>query len=64
EKQMFGNKKFGPKWEEAIAKGGGWVDYAVVYYWYQSSPGGYKHQPLPAVAERAKLITKPDRAGT
>jgi len=63
EKQMSGNKKFGPKWEEAIAKGGGWVDYATVYYWYQNSPGGYKHQPLPAVAERAKLIAKPDRAG-
>ena len=55
EKLFTGN----PEWAAAVAKGGAWVDYATVYYWYQSVPGGYKHQPLPPVAERAKPMIRP-----
>jgi hypothetical protein len=47
---------FGAKWAASLAKGGCWVDYATVYYWYQTVPGGYQHKPLPPVAERAKLM--------
>jgi hypothetical protein len=50
-----------PKWAEAIARGGCWVDYATVHYWYQDSPGGYNHQELPPVADRQKLILKPQK---
>jgi hypothetical protein len=46
----------GARWAAALAKGGCWVDFATVYYWFQTVPGGYRHQPLPPVAERAKLI--------
>jgi hypothetical protein len=49
----------GSPWAAALAKGGCWVDYATVYYWYQSVPGGYRHTPLPTVAERAKLMLRP-----
>ena len=49
----------GAKWAAALAKGGCWVDYATVYYWFQTVPGGYRHQPLPPVAERSKLILHP-----
>lgn len=55
EKLFTGN----PDWAAAVAKGGGWVDYATVYYWYQTVPGGYKHQPLPPSAERAKSMIRP-----
>jgi hypothetical protein len=44
---------FGSKWAASLAKGGCWVDFATVYYWYQTVPGGYRHKPLPPVAERA-----------
>jgi len=47
-------------WMKAVAGGGCWIDYAAVYYWYQTAPGGYSHQPLPPIAERAKPICKPD----
>jgi len=43
-----------PKWGQAVADGGCWVDYATVYYWYQDVPGGFKHQPLLPLAKRAK----------
>lgn len=49
----------GSRWAAALAKGGCWVDFATVHYWFQTVPGGYRHQPLPAVAERAKLIPHP-----
>jgi hypothetical protein len=32
------------------------VDYATVFYWYQDSPGGYRHEPLPPLAERCLEI--------
>jgi hypothetical protein len=38
--------------------GGCWVDYATVFYWYQDSPGGYSHTPLPDVKDRWKVIVK------
>jgi hypothetical protein len=41
-----------PKWPEAVAAGGCWVDYATVYYWYQSAPGGFEHAPLRPVEKR------------
>ena len=38
----------------------GWVDYATVFYWYQDQPGGYRHVPLPPVAERCvEMIPAP-----
>ena len=50
---------FGAKWAAGVAKGGCWVDYATVHYWYQTVPGGYRHAALPPVAERAKLMLRP-----
>jgi hypothetical protein len=45
-----------PEWAQALKRGGCWVDYATVHYWYQDMPGGYKHEKLPSVADRQKLI--------
>ncbi len=42
----------------AVARGGCWVDYATVYYWYQKSPGGFTHKPLAPPAERRKVLLK------
>ena len=47
-----------PAWHKAVKRSGCWVDYATVYYWYQSQPGGYEHAPLPPVPERAKLLLR------
>jgi len=44
------------EWPKAVANDGCWVDYATVYYWYQDTPGGYKHESLRPVAERAKVM--------
>ena len=43
-------------WPGKVDAGGCWVDYATVFYWYSDKPGGYKHQPLPPVSERKKLM--------
>ena len=51
-----------PQWPAALKAGGCWVDYATVYYWYQSTPGGYKHHPLRPLAERVKPILRPPPA--
>ena len=59
ERHMFANKEWLSKLKDAAAKGGCWVDYATVYYWYQSVPGAYRHEPLPPVSERAKLMVRP-----
>jgi hypothetical protein len=45
-----------PRWLDATAKGGGWVDYATVFYWYLNNPGGFKHEALPPCAERRKVM--------
>jgi len=42
-------------------QGGGWVDYATVHYWYQDSPGGYQHEPLPEPALRGNVLPATDR---
>jgi len=36
----------------AFGKQSGWVDYATVFYWYQDSPAGFRHETLQPVAER------------
>jgi hypothetical protein len=59
EKHFFDNKEWMPKLTEAVAKGGCLVDYATVYYWYQTVPGGFRHAPLAPVADRAKLVSRP-----
>lgn len=48
-----------PEWTAAIERGGCWVDYATVHYWYQSAPGGYEHAPLPPVEDRRKPMLRP-----
>ncbi len=48
-------------WEEAEARGGCWIDYAYVFYWYQDSPGGYTHKELAPLAERGKELLKSNR---
>jgi len=48
-----------PEWTAAIEKGGCWVDYATVHYWYQSVPGAYEHAPLPPVEDRRRPMLRP-----
>lgn len=48
-----------PAWPKAVARRGCWVDYATVCYWYQDSPGGYEHEPLPPPEERRRTIARP-----
>jgi len=58
-----------PAWQRAITNNGCWMDYATVYYWYQSVPGGFTHAPLPPVNERGIALLRssarpdPDVAG-
>jgi len=59
EKHFFGNKEWMAKLEGAKAKGGCWVDYATVYYWYQGVPGEYRHAPLAPAPDRAKPMLRP-----
>jgi hypothetical protein len=53
-----------PYWETTHKKsreaGGCWVDYAIVHYWYQDQPGGFKHKPLEPVSERIKDMLHPN----
>ncbi len=44
--------------EDKARRGGCWVDYATVFYWYQDVPGGYRHAPLEEVDRRAEVIFK------
>lgn len=37
-----------------------WFDYATVFYCYQTEPGGYNHEPLPAVSDRQKVMLRPE----
>lgn len=37
---------------ETFGEQSGWVDYAMVHYWYASDPGGYQHVPLMPVERR------------
>ena len=52
--EFFRNTEFHDKLARLVAANGCWVDYATVFYWYQDSPGGYKHQPLREVGLRTK----------
>jgi len=45
-----------PEWAQRVQAGGCWVDYATVFYWYQDRPGGYQHEPLPAVEQRRQVL--------
>lgn len=60
ERHLFASKEWMSKWDAALAKGGCWVDYAAVYYWYQTTPGGFTHQPIESPADRAALMMKPE----
>jgi hypothetical protein len=50
-----------PHWLAAVERGGAWVDYASVFYWYQKNPGGFKHKPLVPPAERRKVLLRSSR---
>jgi hypothetical protein len=43
---------------ETIEKGQGYVDYATVFYWYLSEPGGYIHDTLAPCPIRCKKMIK------
>jgi hypothetical protein len=43
-------------------RGGCWVDYAVVYYWYQEEPGSFRHAPLETPEERRAMMLHPNPA--
>lgn len=64
ERHMFRNGQWMAAWDAALAKGGGWVDYATVFYWYQNDPAGYEHAPLPPPVERARLMAREQPAAT
>lgn len=64
ERHMFASKEWMSEWEKAIANGGCWVDYAAVYYWYQTAPGGFAHAPLESPADRAVLLMKPPESAS
>ena len=55
------NEDFQRKIAELHAQGGGWIDYATTYYWYQKEVG-YKHEDLIPLAERVKAILHPNPA--
>lgn len=50
---MFANP---PYWRDKIGENGGWVDYAVVTYWYMDSPYGFNHEPLRPTPLRCKFL--------
>ncbi len=41
-------------WKPALEKGGCWAHFNTVHYWYQTDPGGYKHQALAPMPERIR----------
>ncbi|MBN1421242.1 MAG: DUF2961 domain-containing protein [Planctomycetes bacterium] len=45
-----------PEWPRAVERGGCWVDYATVFFWYQDVPGGFEHAALAPVSERCRAI--------
>lgn len=42
-----------PEWAKRAGEGGCRVDYATVFYWYQDSPAGFEHEPLPPAEQRS-----------
>ncbi|MBN2211436.1 MAG: DUF2961 domain-containing protein [Sedimentisphaerales bacterium] len=57
-----GSEQWRKDLDQRVKDGGGWVDYATVYYWYQDNPAGYHHQPLAPVPERIKDLLKSSRS--
>lgn len=53
-----------PEWDQAVEKGGCWVDYATVHYWYQTTPGGFRHAPLRSVPQRQRPMLRPEAEET
>ncbi len=53
---MFANP---PYWRDKIGENGGWVDYAIVTYWYMDSPNGFNHELLRPLSSRRKLLLPP-----
>jgi hypothetical protein len=51
------NQIFQKRISKRNSKGGGWIDYATTYYWYQNVLG-FEHEPLGSLSERTKLILK------
>ena len=47
-----------PEWDKALERGGCWVDYATVHYWYQTTPGGFEHAKLRPFADRQKPMRR------
>lgn len=47
-----------PHWGKALARGGCWVDYAAVYYWYQDKPGAFQHAKLRDLSQRRKPLLR------
>ena len=45
-----------PEWADAVARSGCWVDFASVFYWYQSVASGFEHATLAPVPERAETL--------
>jgi len=59
EKHMHRHREFleGGLFKASSDRGGCWVDYATVFYWYQDAPGGYRHAPLdPPEKRRAVML--------
>jgi hypothetical protein len=61
EKQMHDSREFreGPA-KASRDRGGCWVDYATVFYWYQDNPAGYRHAELEAPEARRALMLHPN----
>ena len=56
-----GNAETDEKMIQRKKDGGCWVDYATVFYWFQDSPAGFKHEPLAPVADRTRDLMKSSR---
>ncbi len=51
-----------PLWAQRVAADGCWVQYDTVFYWYQNSPAGYQHEPLPPLEKRQTVLAKSSAA--
>ena len=47
-----------PVWLKKVQEGACWVDFASVFYWYSTDPGGHKHMSLPPVPDRQKRMIR------
>ncbi len=63
ERHMFRHKEFldGGRYKASSDQGGCWVDYATVFYWYQDTPGGFRHAPLDSPEKRRAVMLRPNR---